>query len=514
MVIRLSARFLSIVLLVLIGILGIVLVLRATPEGLALSDDSIAYIAGARSMLAGEGYREAWLASNGPVTHFPPAYPALLAFIGWFGLDPLRAARLLAAALFGLNAALLGILGWRMTRLLPAGLALALIFVLNASLLQLHASALSEPLFIFLSLLAFWMFDLYHERDSHWLWLVASGTLVGAAYLTRYAGLALAATVVIALLIVHRTWRRRFASLGIFLASLMPWLVGWAIRNHLIGGTTTNRVLHWHPISESDLDTAWRTLAGYFLPVESWRLAAARSQWLLPTLLIVTALGIGAWVVTRVQQLREPGEPKRPEVLSLLNGLYVFGYLASILAAMYLFDASTKFKLRILAPAYVSLLVLIVALFAWAWGRRRKLVLAVAAIVLVLSAYGQVNAVRQLIKGGQGYASFRWYDSEAMAFLRLLPEDVSIYTNEPGAVYLYTGKAAYVLPDRIDPVTAAQRPGFETGLAELQLEVNAGRAVLALFSGGDLPAEDGAALSAGLRLIHKSGGAEVYGAKP
>ena len=73
-----------------------------------------------------------------------------------------------------------------------------------------------------------------------------------------------------------------------------------------------------------------------------------------------------------------------------------------------------------------------------------------------------------------------------------------IYTNEPGAVYLYTGKPAYVLPDRVDPVTAAPRPGFETGLAELQLEVNAGRAVLALFSGGDLPAEDGAALSAGL----------------
>ena len=87
------------------------------------------------------------------------------------------------------------------------------------------------------------------------------------------------------------------------------------------------------------------------------------------------------------------------------------------------------------------------------------------AVILVLSAYGQVNAVGELMKGGQGYASFRWYDSKAMAFLRLLPEDVSIYTNEPGAVYLYTGKPAYVLPDRIDPVTAAQRPGFETGLA-------------------------------------------------
>ena len=85
-------------------------------------------------MLAGHGYREAWLASNGPVTHFPPAYPSVLAFLGLFGLDPLRGARFLNAVLFGLNTALMGILGWRMTRSLPAGLALAALFLLNDSL--------------------------------------------------------------------------------------------------------------------------------------------------------------------------------------------------------------------------------------------------------------------------------------------------------------------------------------------------------------------------------------------
>ena len=151
---------------------------------------SIAYIAGARSMLAGDGYREAWLASNGPVTHFPPAFSSILAFFGIFGLDPLRAARWVNASLFGLNTWLLGILGWRMTRSLTAGLVLAALFVASGEMFQVHAAAMSEPLFIFLTLLAFWMFDLYFERDQHWLWLVACGIFVGLAYLTRYAGLA------------------------------------------------------------------------------------------------------------------------------------------------------------------------------------------------------------------------------------------------------------------------------------------------------------------------------------
>ena len=514
MVLRIGTRFISIILLVILASVGVIMVLRATPEGVTLSDDSIAYIAGARSMLAGQGYREAWLASNGPVTHLPPAYPAVLTFLGWFGLDPLRGARFLGAALFGLNAALLGILGWRMTRWLPAGLALSLLFVLNGALVRMHASALSEPLFILLSLLAFWAFDLYHERDAHWLWLVACGSLVGVAYLTRYAGLALVVTFLVALTVVHRTWRQRLARMGILLAAIAPWMGGWAMRNELVGGTATNRILVWHPITQSNLNTAWRTVAGIVWPVEAWRQAALRVDWLIPAILAVAFLAIGTWIVIRLREKQASNEPRRPEVLSLLNGLYIFGYVASILAAMFLFDASTKFKLRILAPAYVSVLVLVVALGAWAWRRRRNWVVVISALLVTLSAVGVANTMGELGRGAQGYASFRWYDSKAMAFLRLLPDDVSIYTNEPGAVYLYTGRPAYVLPDRTDPVTAEPRSGFERGLAELQSEVTSGRAVLALFSGGDLPAQDGAALSAGLALVEKSGGAEIYGAQP
>src|SRR5215216_1539036 len=207
-------RLASFIALSLIALIGIVLIIQATPNGLGLSDDSIAYIAGARSLAAGHGYREAWLASNQPVTHFPPAFPSVLAFFGFLGIDPLHAARFVNAFLFFLTAGLLGILAWRMTPSLTAGLVLAGLFVLCGDLLQVHAMAMSEPLFIFLSLLSFWMFDLYFERHHHWLWLIACGTFVGMAYLTRYAGLALVATFVAALLILHTTWRKRLTSIG------------------------------------------------------------------------------------------------------------------------------------------------------------------------------------------------------------------------------------------------------------------------------------------------------------
>src|SRR5512145_2526933 len=93
MKLRVTSRPAMFVALLLIALIGVLLVLQATPEGSALSDDSIAYIAGARSVVAGNGYREAWLASNQPVTHFPPAFPAVLAFFGYLGIDPLHAVR-------------------------------------------------------------------------------------------------------------------------------------------------------------------------------------------------------------------------------------------------------------------------------------------------------------------------------------------------------------------------------------------------------------------------------------
>ena len=198
--------------------------------------------------------------------------------------------------------------------------------------------------------------------------------------------------------------------------------------------------------------------------------------------------------------------------IALTQGLYIFGYLAAIFASMSFFDASTKFKVRILSPIYVALLILVVLFGKWLWGRRREALIVLAAAVLGLSTYGTVAAISELHKGGQGYASFQWYDSKTMAFLRGLPPALHIYTNEPGAVYLYTGRGAYVLPDRFDSVTAEAREGFERGVQQMQTEIKAGSAVLALFGGDVTASGDAQIMSQGLYLAHKSAGDEVYSA--
>lgn len=496
----------------LLAVTGTFLILTATPEGLGLSDDAIAYIAGARSLLAGEGYREAWLESNQPVTHFPPGFSGTLALLGLVsGLDPLRGARFINAILFGVNAALLGLLGWRMTKSSLAGIALAALFIANDSLLRVHAAAMSEPLFLFFSLLAFLSFDLYFEnRGRGEVWLIGAGVSSGLAYLTRYSGLALVATFLAALFLLHNTWRKRLTGAALFLAGFVPWAVGWAVRNSLLGGTATNRSLAWHPPTMENIVLGVRTFAEFLVPILEWKRPLIKMPFFFPSVLIILGAGLLVWLAWRAFTLASSVEGNK-ETLSFTNALYIFGYLAAVLFSLSLFDASTPLKVRILAPIYLPLLLLLVGAGVWLWNRRgrvwRGLVLTLAVFLLSVSAVSQARAVAELARGGTGYASFQWYDSEVMAAIRQLPPDVDIYTNEPGAVYLYTGRGAHVLPNDYDPVTAQARPGYLEGVARLQKEILEGRAVLAIFDSNAVDPN----LIEGLPLILKSGGDKLYG---
>jgi len=510
----------------LIATLATVIVLYATPQGLALFDDSIAYIAGARSLLSGNGYREAWLASNEPMTHFPPGFSSVLTLVGLSGLDPLRGTRFVNSLLFGVNSFLLGLLGWRMTKSQIVGVLLSVLFLINTSMLRVHTAAMSEPLYIFFTLAAFWSFHEYGMKqlavsttsskrlDSKWL--IISAVFTAFAYLTRYAGLALMATFVVALFLLHDTWRKRLTSIGIFLAGFIPFAIGWAIRNRLLTDNATNRTFVYHPLTTENIETGIYNFSVFLVPIETWRRALVRIPNLIPVIFLVILVALLIWLLYRgLAKFFKPAS-ETPEILSFISALYIFGYLASIISSMFFFDASTKFQVRILAPVFVSLLFVLIYFLEKLWHRQKLLSSLLFLIFLAFSLYGTNDVITQLRKGGQGYASFQWFDSQAMEYLRGLPDNVRIHSNETPAVYLYTGRPGYVLPDLIDPVTDLPREGFEDGLARLQNDVLAGDAALAIFNFKHDPSTEALyeELSSGLYLAFNQQGDRIYTAYP
>ena len=532
-----QSPYASFLILGLLALSGTFLILYATPQGMGLFDDSIAYIAGARSLLAGQGYREAWLASNQPVTHFPLGFSSVLALVGISGLDPLRGARLVNALIFGANVFMLGLIGWRMTKSKVAGILLAILFLLNGQLFRVHTTAMSEPLYIFFMLAAFLSFWQYFSEESQ-TELIAKGekktenlrelrgskgfllfasVLTAFAYMTRYAGLALLATFLVSLFILHPTWKQRLTSAGIFLAGFIPFALAWSIRNRSLADNATNRTLVYHPITAENIQLGISNFATFILPIETWRRDLIKVPNLFVIILAVVILVLLVWVVSRgLKKFFKPAT-EMPEVLSFISTLYIFGYLASIISSMTLFDASTKFQLRIVAPVYVSLLIMLVYLGYWLWQKQKAVTILLSLVIFSLSFFNFAETLTQLRKGGQGYASFQWFDSEAMKFLETLPAETRIYSNETASVYLYTDHPGYVLPDLIDPVTGLPRGRFDEGVAALQADVLAGNAVLALF---DVDSQDEEVqsvykiLADGLYLAFDKQGDKIYTAYP
>ncbi|GAB4422910.1 MAG: hypothetical protein Kow002_12430 [Anaerolineales bacterium] len=466
----------------LLACAGIWMFEYATPEGLALNDDSIAYIAGARSILSGQGYREAWLRSNEPMTHWPPGFPGMLALIGWvMKIDPLRAARALNGALFGLSSMLMAWLAWRMTRSRLAGVLTSALFILNASLLEIHINAMSEPLYLCLTLLAFSAFDFYFDNKKKY-WLIITGALVGLAYLSRYAAVSLLATLLVIVFIFRDTWKKRITDGILLLVSAIPLMLLWSYRNYAVTGSATNRKLGWHPITPENWQLAVNTVSEFLVPVSRWR-AQLLSIPVLAEIIILTLFALLLfWVLrTGLPRFFTPQKTKRPEPISFFNGLYIFGYLSVLITTMTLFDPATKFQVRIISPVYASLILLLIFFLVWLFKKQATIgrIVVVGAVVFALgaSALSQFSFVKNISRSGQKFASENWYAAESIAYLRTLPEETIIYSNEAGVIYLYVERPANVIPELPESVH------------KMREEVKEGKAVIALFRVNEMDEE-------------------------
>ncbi len=506
-----------------------------TPAGLGLTNDSAAYVGGARSILAGTGYSDVWLDSSlEAITHYPPLLSLILSGLGLFGLDPYRGARVLNLFLLAANTGLLGILGWRLTKSELAGILLALLFGLNGPILKIHAYLLSEPLFIFFSLFSFLFFDLAlvttrSSRATRHLFLL-TGFLAGLACLTRYSGLALLATFTLALFLFQPDWRSRFVTIAQFLGGALPPLAIWFIRNKLVAGNATNRSFQFHPVTADNLQPGLYNFSQFLLPVETWRRALVKSgalEWLLALLGLLLLI----WLILTASKLffksQNHETAQAPNPLLFTTVLYSFAYFGAVLFSMSFFDASTKFQHRILSPLYVSWKMLLAVVLNALTTKDTKstkenlnnllraLVYLLAIAILGLSTFNFRQTVLELRAAGQGYASWKWRDSLVMADLKKLPAEVAIYTNTPPAVYLVIGRASRVIPTAMDPVDNRPRGDYQQNIDQMRADLLAGRAVLALFDTSGMEDALGTNtvenFTAGLTVLEKAQGDLLYG---
>lgn len=435
----------------MVGALAFALLLWfATPRGLGLSPDSVAYLKAAQGLIDGYGF-----------TYFSVQWPPLFSSsIYIFSLlvneDFIRGARLLNASLYGctffLTAALLrSATGYKLNWF--AIYFFATVFCLHPVITPIYFYAFSEALFlplVLINLLILFSTDTNKNQPTPRLGIYLS--LIGCiATSTRYAGLVLIALNSVALWL---TATRSSLSKKVILVVLQiiptaVLLIKW--RGHTgVGDTETNqRPLVWHPVTVENIADGLANIGTWFLPV-----AYANSSFLIRTSCMATgaiAICVLFFLATRSTWLRCQKNDAE-SVFSVAYACWILsilgaGYLVFLILMRSLFDPNIVFDPRTLSPIFLPTLVLLVSCYRYLpSGRRRTIALLMVALVYVFPL--QQIRPRLLISYFNGIElnDKSRLNSNIMQFLRRCPSETVVYADRPWSFNLEFKAMVHWLP--------------------------------------------------------------------
>lgn len=436
------------------------------PLGMGIDSDSVYYIWSARNLAAGIGLGR--LDGDGllrPMTHWPPLYPILLAGFEAAGIGAVEGARWLGVFACGANVVLVGFILYRLTRSAWLSSAGALLMAVFPMVVQTNLWALTEPLYIFFSLLSFLALDRY-ARDFERKWGIALGVCLGLAFLTRYVGLALIGVCTLVILIRSPgSILRRLQHIWITgLAALLPVSL-WMVRNTFVAGTPTNRALQFIPISTGEIAKLKQTLDLLIYQIgESTRTMFDLGPGKLG---LAVAVLLTFLVFRHFDKIEAHDRLKGTGALWLGILVYECAYPLFVGISRTFFDPNIPIFLdRILAPLLVNSLILVFAGFYRIWLQASSRSAVAAAILLVVGAYFMVSITR-------GYASFSndiltlhnrrgiglsfmgVGESPFIKAVQKIPQNSIIYTDNIEHLYYLSGRSSYML-FQLDEKTAAQ----------------------------------------------------------
>lgn len=421
-----------------IGVIGIVTVIYCTVWGAALSDDSYYYISSARNLIAGKGFDL--------TPHFAPLLSLLLSAIGIFKIDPLISIRWVNAILFAVNIYLIARIIYTLTRSRAFSLIGAFFALISSTLIMIHSWAMSEALFTTLILFGLWVYGAGYAK-SGWQIPLFTGIFFGLAAVTRYIGIAFLLTGGIYWLFEKgKVLRTRLRNAFVFsLSGIIP-LFLWMIRNEILIGRPTNRVLAVHLIPESSWVTMLNTVLLWFIPGRF--VHGKEILWLvgIVTLSVILVLYYLLRKHRGVTSLSTLNDQQKPIAFFTLG---ILAYLFILIISRSFFDERIPMDERLLSPILVLGLVLIVCLFAWQWHPSRwisiSLIILLSLVITVTNLTRSIQMVQSYHEVGRGYASARDHISETYAYLRNRPS-IPVYSNAFAAIYFWTGRVTNPIP--------------------------------------------------------------------
>jgi len=424
--------------------LGLMTLWYATRWGIGVSTDSAVYL-----RLCDKFYT-----TGNPFvpTFSPPLYPIAICSLRFLGMDSLGAARVLNLILFGANILLVGFLIHRSTGNLWISYFGTFIMLSCEYMLQLHAMAWSEPLFLFLGFSGFYFLMVFLETQQRWTLLYAS-MLIGLSFLTRYAGAAFVVSGVFGILLLGKDnpIRRIKAAVLLGILSSLPTFL-WFTKMHA-GITSRQSKIIFHPGTFDELNAALYTVSIFLVPEN------------VPG--VVKRIVLILFVLAFTLLLLQLGRP-RNKFASQANAaarssafivIFILCYVLLLAITISFYWSGIPLELpgpRYLSPLFVAGLALVTtAAHAVLYPFKEKgtifqfTVIVLCALFTISYAYRGALWVDYAHEQGLGYTGKKWKESQMLERIKKLPSGACVYTNAIAAVVFLTGRGISSIPVKL-----------------------------------------------------------------
>lgn len=427
------------------------------PPGPGLDPDAMSYLGAGASLAHGHGLRipsAGWASADttSPLAHFPPGFSLAIAAGVAAGAGPVNAARFIEAAAAAVTVAVI-VLTAASTAGPIAGLAAGIILAVTPAIVIVHASVLSEPLFLALMALFLWRSAQPRGTDAatHTRRALILGVIAAAAAMVRYAGLAFVAAAVLDALLAPRiegehplARLRRAAMAGMIpVLTLALWTVSQS--KPAEGATIRETGFYVHGIGGTLAEGA-NTFARWLAP----GVEPAAARWIAAALVFVA-------IVALVKFAARAAAPAMQFFLRAAT--LAFCYAAVVGASRLVADADIPLDDRMVAPLFLLLAPTIgVALTTFWRVRRANEIIVLTTVGFALSwVWGatdvSANWARIYRDDGGDFAAAEWRDSPALAWVASAPAGTPLYTNWPAAIWFHTGRGSRLLPAELDDKT-------------------------------------------------------------
>jgi len=460
----------------------------ATRNGPGFEGNSIPYVSAARTF-AQSGVMMV-PNTNGemePLLLWPPLYPAAMGFGSKITGDVLTAGRWLNIFLLPLNILLLAWLGGQMGLAPIARAAICILFAFAPETLYAHVSLMSESITLFWWLATLNLLLLYSSKQT---WAVLTGAAIAAAmtWMARFAGIAAIVSGVLFIAVVTSGSRgRRLGRAAVFgLVAVAPLQI-WV---HVLAHVSTLGTRHpgLYGFAPHQISSFLRALLRWLVPFDEmtalkFAVLAVFVAWLALTVPAVWRRR-AAWFANEPEGT---GLDKFGPALVVLNLLAVEGLI--FFTGIFL-DPTLDMGDRMHYFGFVFTLVLMGAMGtvllrgalagSQPWVRLLAAGLPVGIVLLYLAGGSQ-----WIWQADEDHLTFNcrsWRESPTLAAVDSRYSHALIYTNQPAAIYLRTGRTDIrLVPYAYDKTRPTPLADFQSNFANMLHETAAHQGVIIYF---------------------------------